>query len=67
MITVFIRHYWHLTMPFVMPFVVLGLFRAMSFTAGAEWSEPSLMAQLSTVIGVTAGVVIVAITNEVRK
>ncbi len=45
-------------LPFVLPFVILLLVRALFIVAGAEWSDPLAAAMLSTLIGVLVGFMI---------
>lgn len=44
-----------LALPFVMPFGILFLARAIFWAAGAEWSEPGLAAFVSLIAGVLSG------------
>lgn len=53
-----------LAAPFYMPFVILGLFRAMWWAAGASWSEPGSAAATSTLFGLIVGAVIACIATE---
>lgn len=41
--------------PFVLPFVLLGLFRALWFAAGAGWSDPTFAAIISLMSGLALG------------
>ena len=42
-------------LPFVMPFVVLGMLRILWWVAGSDWSDPGLAAVSSMVVGTMAG------------
>ena len=55
-------------LPFVLPPVILGLFRAMWWLAGAAWSDPGIAgpaAVMSLFVGVAVGISI-AIVMEVE-
>jgi hypothetical protein len=49
--------YAHWLLPFIMPFVVLGVFRVLFWASGAPWSEPGLAAVLSLFVGAMLGVI----------
>lgn len=49
------KNYKNLLVIPVMPILLLGLFRAIWFLAGAEWSHPSLAAVFALLIGSLAG------------
>ena len=43
------------------PFVVLALIRVMFWVSGAKWSEPEVVAVLALFLGVSGGIVVMAI------
>ncbi len=51
-------------LPFIGPFVFLGMARALWFLAGAPWNDPASAAGVSLVVGVFLGVVAVHAMNE---
>lgn len=42
-------------LPFIGPFVLLGLIRALWWLAGAEWSDPEPAAVASLIFGILGG------------
>ena len=46
--------------PFVGPFVILGMIRLLCWLAGAEWSDPGLAVAMSLFIGGMGGTSIMA-------
>lgn len=56
------RKLWFLA-PFVMPVIVLEFFRLIWWMAGASWSNPSMAAVFSILIGaITGGFIILVVT-----
>lgn len=51
-------------LPFVGPFVVLGMARLAFFLAGAEWSEPEMAAVFSLIFGASLGVFVANVAYE---
>ena len=51
-------------LPFVMPFVLLGLFRVVWFVAGAAWTQPEVAAAFSLTIGSLLGGVFAGVLHE---
>jgi hypothetical protein len=58
--------YAHWLLPFVMPFVLLGVLRALWWAAGAGWSDPAEMVVFCAAIGSLFGTV-VAVAIEGAK
>lgn len=51
-------------LPLIGPFVFLGLFRAVWFLAGAEWSDPALAAGASLWMGMPSGALLTFLLVE---
>jgi hypothetical protein len=53
-------------LPFIGPFVLLGLSRLLWWAAGADWTEPEVAAFLSLMVGAAIGVVCAAALWEAK-
>lgn len=49
---------FRILIPVLLPFVFLGVARALWFCAGADWSTPGEVAAISMILGITFGVTV---------
>ena len=54
-------------LPFVAPFVLIGLARVVFFVAGAEWTDPALGAFFGLIVGLPMGCLGAAALYEAKK